>query len=105
MAPPSGEARQPGVARVPLVNKTCADSAGPGVEVFVAAPNGKISVPVVQLQAEISGGVRHIETNNTAPGMRGIRDAGTLEGLAGEIVDATEENESRSEERRVGKEC
>ncbi len=75
VAPPARESRQFLIPRVTFVDEASGDATGPAVEIFVAAPDREIQAPIVKLELQISGGVRHVETDDAALGVRGFGDA------------------------------
>ena len=64
--PPPCESRQLVISRVAFVDETSGDAAGTTIEIFVAAPDRKIHVPIVQLERQISGGVCHVKAHDAA---------------------------------------
>ena len=60
MAPPARESREFLISRVAFMDETSGDAAGAAVEIFVAAPDGKIHARIVELKLQIAGGVRHV---------------------------------------------
>ena len=81
------------IAEMPLVHEAPADRAGAGVQILVRAPHGEVDIPVVQLQRQIADGMRHVETDNGALGLRGRGDARAIERLAGAVLHAGPEHE------------
>src|SRR5262249_5730559 len=90
VSPPTRESGNFHVLRESFVHETPADAAGPPIEIFVAAPHGKIHVPVVEFQAQVPGRMRQVESDHTASSMSGLRDARDFKCLAGIVVDAAQ---------------
>ena len=65
VAPPAGQPRQIATPVMPLVHEGSADRAGAAVEIFVAAPDRKIGVMVVQRQGYVADGVRQVEARRS----------------------------------------
>ena len=86
VAPPAGETRQLPGSRVPFVDEASGDAAGTAVEIFVAAPDGEIRVPIMEMKRKVSRGVRHVETHDAALGVRGLGDARAVEGLSAVVI-------------------
>ena len=63
------------MAAMLLVDETAAHGAGTAVEILVAAPDGEIDVPLVQLQRHVAGGVGQVETDETAVPVGGVASA------------------------------
>src|SRR3954447_11226001 len=89
VAPPSRKARSIG-ACMAFVHEAAGHGAGTGVEIFVAAPHGEIAAAVVQVQREIAGRVRKIETDDAAFAMCERRDRLEIERLARAVLHAGE---------------
>ena len=70
MSPPAGKARQIAALRVPLVHEAAADGAGTRVQILVAAPDGEVGIPIVQLQRHVADGVREVEAHARAGAAR-----------------------------------
>ena len=66
VAPPASQARQLRILSVPLEDEAAADAAGTAVEVLVAAPDGEIDIPVMEVQRHIPRGVGQVETDDDA---------------------------------------
>ena len=109
VTPPAGESR-PIAACVTLVHEASGDGAGPGVQIFVAAPDCEIATAVVQAQREIAGRVREIESDDATLAMRGFGDRAKVERLAGAVLHAGQHHErdaravfvESAQDRRVG---
>src|SRR5277367_5126202 len=78
---------------MPLMNEAPANAAGATVEISVIAPNGKVRAPLVKLQRQIAGRVGEIEADHTALLATETRNAGHIEGLAGSVVHASQEDQ------------
>src|SRR5262249_35345680 len=72
---------------------------------FVIAPNREIDVPFVQLQGDISGRMRKIESDNRSCGMPHFRDSPHVQQLSGYKIDAAEHDQTQpltfSRDRRL----
>jgi hypothetical protein len=93
MSPPPGKARKLERVCVPLVDECSGDSAWTGVQVLVRAPDGKIDVPVVQMQFNIAGGMRQVKAHYRPDAMSDTGDRLYVERLSGVIVNAAEQYE------------
>jgi hypothetical protein len=74
--------------RMTLVDETASHGARPGVEVFVAAPGGKIGAAVVQVQFEVAGSVGQVEADHAALRVPEPGDFLEVEGLAAAVLHA-----------------
>ena len=78
-----------------LVHESTGDRASAGVHVLVSTPAGKVDVPVVQLQLDISGCVGEIPADEDSAGVGVGSDCGNVEQLAAVVLDAGEEDQSQ----------
>ena len=76
-----------------LVHETSADGTRPRVQILVAAPDGEIRIPVVQLERHVADRVREIEAHRGAGGSRRRGDGAEIEQLAAQILHARPEHE------------
>lgn len=75
------------------MHEKTAGSSGPGVEVFVRAPDRCVNVPGVEGEWNISDGVSEVPDDKNAVGMREFGDGGDIEELPGVILDSGEKKE------------
>ena len=76
-----------------FVHEASGYRAGTSVEVFVAAPDREIDIPVMQFQRKISGCVRHVEADHASFRVSGIRDPAKIKCLSGVIIHAAEHDQ------------
>src|SRR5262249_30195808 len=81
------------VLAVPAVDEAAGDGPGPGIEVLVTAPAREIDVPIVQRQGDVPRGVRQVQPDDAALLVRGGRQPRNVVDLAGQEVDAGEEDD------------
>src|SRR5690606_32193086 len=93
VAPPAREAGQVEGPGVPLVYEASADRAGAAIQVLVAAPYGKIDVPIVQVQRYVADCVSQIEPDDACMFARRRGDALHVEALARQILHARQQHE------------
>ena len=62
-----------------LVDEGASDGTGPGVDVLVRAPAGKVDVPVVQLELDVAGRVGEVPADDDAALLGVGRDARDVE--------------------------
>ncbi len=91
--PPTGQARQLAVGRVPLVHERSRDRAGSGVEILVGTPDREIDIPIVQRQRHVADCVREIDPDHAAVLLRRRRDFLDVEQLTGEKIHAGDKHE------------
>jgi hypothetical protein len=78
-----------------LVHESTGDGASTGVHVLVSTPAGKVNIPVVQLQLDVSGCVGEIPADENSAGVGVSGDCGNVEQLAAVVLDAGEEDQSQ----------
>jgi hypothetical protein len=79
-----------------LVHKQPANRAGPGVDVLVIAPHGKVDLPRVQAQLNVPDRVRQVPRDGgDAARARVRRDGRHVEQLARVVLDARQKDERR----------
>lgn len=80
-----------------FVNEAAPYGAGAAVHIFIRAPDGKVDVPVVQLEWNVADCVSEIPANGDAFRLRVRRDGIHVEELAG-----VELNAGKEEKRSLG---
>lgn len=101
-AVPAGQTRAVGRAlrvvdkvnlAVALVDKGSGGGSGPGVDVLVGAPAGKVDVPVVQLELDVARRVGEIPADDDASLLGVGGDARDVEQLARPVLDARQQDQ------------
>src|ERR1035441_5808572 len=75
-----------------LVNERSSHTSGTRVQIFISTPRGKIHVPVVQIQFNISCCMSQIKTYHCTCIMCSFPDGFHIENLSAVIIHTTDEN-------------
>ena len=73
-----------------FVDERSGNGSWPSVEVFIGTPSSKVNIPVVNLQGNISRGMREIPAGISTNVVRDGGDCGDVHEFTGVIVDGTE---------------
>ena len=95
MAPPTGEARR-ARRRVARRDVGATDRARPAIEVFVTAPDRKVSVTRRQIERQITDRVRVVEADERADCVRSLCHSRAIEGLPGPVLNARPQHQCQS---------
>ena len=74
VSPPSCKTWQVEIFPVTFMNKGAGDGAGPGIQIFVTTPGGKVYSVIVKVELYISHGMRQIKTDDRACFMPAVCD-------------------------------
>jgi hypothetical protein len=78
-----------------FMHESTGDGAGTGVHVLVSTPAGKVNIPVVQLQLDVSGCMGEIPTDQNSARVGVGGNCGNVEQLAAVVLDAGKEDQSQ----------
>ncbi len=78
------------------MHEAAADGAGTGIEILVAAPDGEVGIPIVQLQRGIADGVREVDADVGADPARRRDQRRHVEQLSGEILHAGQKHQTQA---------
>ena len=73
---------------VPFVHESASNGSGPRIEVLVCAPYGKINVPVVQFELDVSNCVSQIPAYSDTTIMRILGDGRNVEQLTAVVLNS-----------------
>ena len=78
---------------MPGMDKTAGNTSRTAIQIFVAAPHGKVRAPIMKLQKQIASCVGQIETHHAASGVTPARDAFHIKGLTGRVIYSSEHDQ------------
>jgi len=88
-----------------LVHESTGDGASASVHVLVSTPAGKVDIPIVQLQLDISCCVSKIPADEDSARVSVCSDCGNVKQLAAVILDAGKEDQSQFVSMLVDERC
>ena len=77
-----------GSARPLFVNEGRANGASSAIQVLVRAPDGKVNVPLMQVQGHVADGVSQVRADGDAFGVSSLRQLGNVEQLSRVVLDS-----------------
>ncbi len=81
---------------MPFMHEATADGAGAGVEILIAAPDGEVGIPVVQLQWRIADRVREVQAHCGAGAARSRDQRRQVQQLPGEILHTGQKHQAQA---------